>query len=75
MYGGVRFKKPVCKVLYFSPSDSTDLMSTHLTFQEEKDSGFDEVGVHTLSTSSLRHAVIFRISMTEQSANKDEHVK
>ncbi len=47
------------------------LMLAHLTFQEEKDSSFDEVGIHTLSASSLRHAVIFRVSMTEQSANKD----
>lgn len=51
------------------------LMLAHLTLQEEKDSGFDEVGIHTLSASSLGHAVIFRVSMTEQSANKDENVK
>lgn len=51
------------------------LMWPHLTLQEEKDSGFDEVGVHALSASSLGHAVIFRVSMTEQSANKDENVK
>lgn len=51
------------------------LMFPHLTLQEEKDSGFDEVGVHALSASSLGHAVIFRVSMTEQSANKDENVK
>lgn len=51
------------------------LMFPHLTLQEEKDSGFDEVGVHALSASSLGHAVIFRVSMTEQSANKDENIK
>ncbi len=51
------------------------LMLAHLTLQEEKDSGFDEVGIHTLPASSLGHAVIFRVSMTEQSANKDENVK
>lgn len=50
------------------------LMLPHLTLQEEKDSGFDEVGIHALSASSLGHAVIFRVSMTEQSANKDENV-
>lgn len=49
-------------------------MLPHLTLQEEKDSGFDEVGIHALSASSLGHAVIFRVSMTEQSANKDENV-
>lgn len=51
------------------------MMLPHLTLQEEKDSGFDEVGIHALSASSLGHAVIFRVSMTEQSANKDENVQ
>jgi len=49
-------------------------MLPHLTLQEEKDSGFDEVGIYALSASSLGHAVIFRVSMTEQSANKIENV-
>lgn len=45
-------------------------MLAHLTFQKEKDSGFDEVGVYALSASSLGHAVILWVSMTEKSVNK-----
>lgn len=43
---------------------------THLTLQEEENSSFHETGIQTLSTSSLRHAVILYVLMAEQSAKE-----
>lgn len=43
---------------------------TYLTLKEEENSGFHEIGIQTLSTSSLRHAVILDVLMAEQPANR-----
>lgn len=45
-------------------------MLAHLTLQEEKDSGFDEIGIYALSASSFGHAVILWVSMAEKSVNR-----
>lgn len=43
---------------------------TNLTLQEEENSSFHQIGIQTLSASSLRHAVVLYVLMAEQSAKK-----
>lgn len=47
---------------------------THLTLQEEENSSFHEIGIQTLSTSSLRHAVILYVLMAEQPVKENKDV-
>lgn len=63
----------LCKSIWIGIFDfmqTSTLMLAHLTLQEEKDSGFDEIGIHALSASSFGHAVILWVSMAEKSVNK-----